>query len=94
MLDNSSIILILVIFNLTTMFFCFRDFKTEKEGKKAFPIYQIYIISSLFFSALGALLCIIAIGYRKNNKLFILLQVLILAIQITALIFLVPILTA
>ena len=85
MMNFSIIILILVLSNLTVMLFCFKDFRGTRADKKPFPVYQIYILSSLFFAALGVLLCVIATNYRANDKKFVLLHILILAIQITVL---------
>lgn len=91
MLDPGLIILILVLFNLTSMLFCFKDFKGISNNKKPFPLYQVYILSTVLFAALGVLLCVFATKYRANDKKFILFNLLILAIQIVALIFLIPV---
>jgi len=90
-MDSGIIILILVLLNLSAMMFCFKDFKNARDGKKPVPIYQVYLMSSLF-AALGVLLCVIATGYRVKNKVFILLHIFILAIQIVGLVFLIPVL--
>jgi|GEM_PF-4712990 len=85
MVNAGLFVLIIVVFNLVTMLFCFKDFKNYRDNKKPFPVYQIYILSSIFFAALGVLLCVFATNYRANDKKFILLHVLMLAIQITIL---------
>ena len=85
MMHSGLVVLIIVLFNLTSMLFCFRDLKGTDKGKKPMPVYQIYILSSVFFAALGVLMCVVATNYRANDKKFILLHVLILAIQITVL---------
>jgi len=91
MIDSGTLVLMLVLFNLISMLFCFRDFKGIKDNKKPFPLYQIYILSLVLFAALGVLLCVLATNYRANDKKFILFNILILAAQVVALIFLVPV---
>lgn len=89
-MNSGMLVLIFVLLNLTSMLFCFKDFKGIQDGKKPVRVYQVYLMSSLF-AALGVLLCVIATNYRAKDKKFILLHILILAVQITVLIFLVPI---
>ena len=73
--------LVLVLTNISCMLFCFKDEKNVKEGKPQMKLWNIILMASLF-SALGALLCTLAFGYRKNDKKYLLIMLAMLAAQI------------